>query len=272
MAYSETSDTPPPRFQRGSSTVDRLQDVSFPLAVRGYDRRSVDDFLAEVRALVADLESRQSREDVVQNALDEVGVQTAGILQRANATAAELTARSQAEAESIIQAAEREAEIVRRDADIYSEQIVVDTRRLWDQRQSLIEDIRALADEVLGLSDDALERVKMPEPLARDDLEPEPATSEDEFAGPIGLSGEANGPQPIDFDPVDGGTEPYRVDSGEEETAGDEAEAYWLEPVAEDASAADEPGHTVELEALPGGAEDAGSESEPEDSDPEPRD
>ena len=165
-----------------------------------------------------------------------------------------------------------EAEIVRRDADIYSEQIVVDTRRLWDQRQSLIEDIRALADEVLGLSDDALERVKMPEPLARDDLEPEPATSEDQFAGPIGLSGEANGPQPIDFDPVDGETEPYRVDSGEDETAGDEAEAYWLEPVAEDASAADEPGHTVELEALPGGAEDEGSESEPEDSDPEPRD
>ena len=158
---------------------------------------------------------------------------------------------------------------MRRDADIYSEQIVVDTRRLWDQRQSLIEDLRALADEVLGLSDDALERVKMPEPLARDDLEPGPATSEDQFAGPIGVSGEANGP--IDFDPVDGGTEPYRVDSGEEETAGDEAEAYWLEPVAEDSSA-DERGHTVELEALPGGAEDAGSESEPEDSDPEPRD
>ena len=155
MAYSETSNTPSPRFERGTSTVDRLQDPSFPLAVRGYDRRSVDDFLAEVRALVADLESRQSREDVVQNALDEVGVQTAGILQRANATAAELTARSQTEADGIIRAAEREAEMLRRDADIYSEQVVVDTRRLWDQRQSLIEDIRALADEVLGLSDDA---------------------------------------------------------------------------------------------------------------------
>ncbi len=225
--------------------------------------------------MVADLESRQSREDVVQNALDEVGVQTAGILQRANATAAELTARSQAEADRIIQAAEHEAEMLRRDADIYSEQVVVDTRRLWDQRQSLIEDIRALADEILGLSDDAIERVKMPEPLAREDLEPGP----DQFAGPIGLSGEANGPQPVGFDPVDD-TEPYRVESGEDETAGDEAEAYWLEPVAEEPSVADEPGHTVELEALPGGAEEAlpeaaedeGSESELADPDPESRD
>ena len=152
---------------------------------------------------------------------------------------------------------------------------MVDTRRLWDQRQSLIEDIRALADEVLGLSDDAIERVKMPEPLAREDLEPGPATSEDQFAGPIALSGEANGPQPVDFDPVED-AEPYRVDSGEDETAGDEADAYWLEPVAEGSSAADEPGHTVELEALPGGAEEAlpeaaddeGSESEPRGSGP----
>ena len=247
--------------------------------MRGYDRRSVDDFLAEVRALVADLESRQSREDVVQNALDEVGVQTAGILQRANATAAELAARSQTEADGIIQAAEREAEMLRRDADIYSEQVVADTRRLWDQRQGLIEDIRALADEVLGLSDDAIERVKLPEPLAREDLEPGPATSEDQFAGPIAVSGEANGPQPVDFDPVED-AEPYRVDSGEDETAGDEADAYWLEPVAEDPSVADEPGHTVELEALPGGAEEAppeaaddeGPESEPADPDREPRD
>ena len=278
MAYSETSNTPSPRFERGTSTVDRLQDPSFPLAVRGYDRRSVDDFLAEVRALVADLESRQSREDVVQNALDEVGVQTAGILQRANATAAELAARSQTEADGIIQAAEREAEMLRRDADIYSEQVVVDTRRLWDQRQSLIEDIRALADEVLGLSDDAIERVKMPEPLAREDLEPEPA-SEDQFAGPIAVSSEANGPQPVDFDPVED-VEPYRVESAEDETAGDDAEAYWLEPVAEEPPVADEPGHTVELEALPGGAEEAppeaaddeGPDSEYADPDREPRD
>jgi hypothetical protein len=116
-------------------------------------------------ALVTDLESRQTREGVVQRALDEIGEETAGILQRAHETADEIAARSRAQAEGRIQRAEREADIVRREADKYAEQVVVDTRRLWEERQRLIEDVRTLADEVLATADDAMERVKMPEPL-----------------------------------------------------------------------------------------------------------
>jgi DivIVA domain-containing protein len=166
MANSHTSDSTPQRLRRGAPASDLLRDASFPLAVRGYDRRAVDEFLDELRTFVADLEAHQTREGVVQKALDELGEETAGILQRAHETADDIAARSRAQADGRLQRAEREAEIVKRDADEYAEQVVVDTRLLWDERQRLIEDIRHLADVVLGTADDAIERLKLPEPLA----------------------------------------------------------------------------------------------------------
>jgi cell division septum initiation protein DivIVA len=166
MANSHTSDSSPQRFRRGTPASELLSDASFPLAVRGYDRRAVDEFVEELRALVADLEAHQTREGVVQKALDELGEETAGILQRAHETADEIAARSRAQADGRLQRAEREAEIVKRDADEYAQQVVVDTRLLWDERQRLIEDIRHLADVVLGTADDAIERLKLPTQLA----------------------------------------------------------------------------------------------------------
>jgi DivIVA domain-containing protein len=166
MANSHTSESSQQRFRRGTAASERLRDVSFPTAVRGYDRRAVDEFVHELRGLVADLEAHQTREGVVQKALDELGEETAGILQRAHETADDIAARSRAQADGRLQRAEREAEIVKRDADEYAEQVVTDTRLLWDERQRLIEDIRQLADEVLGTADDAMERLKLPGPLA----------------------------------------------------------------------------------------------------------
>ena len=140
--------------------------------MRGYDRRAVDEFVQEVLELVSELEGRQTRESVVQRALDEVGEETAGILQRAHETADEIAARSRAQAEGRLQRAEREADMLRQQADAYAEQVVVDTRMLWEERQRLIEDIRQLADEVLATAEDAVERVTLPQMLA----EPEPDT------------------------------------------------------------------------------------------------
>ena len=97
------------RFARSASASERLREVSFPLVMRGYDRHAVDQFLSELLALVDELESRQTREGVVQKALDELGEETAGILQRAHETADEITARSRAQADTRLQRAEREA-------------------------------------------------------------------------------------------------------------------------------------------------------------------
>jgi len=134
--------------------------------MRGYDRRAVDEYVTELIDLVDELEGRQLREKVVQRALDEVGEQTAGILQHAHETADELAARSRAQAEGRIQRAEREAEIAKTDADAYAQEVVVDTRLLWEQRQALLDDIRRLADEVLATAEEAVERLTLPDAVA----------------------------------------------------------------------------------------------------------
>jgi DivIVA domain-containing protein len=174
MPDSDTSEFQTTRFNRSAS--DRIANREFPLAVRGYDRHAVDDFVQEVLEIVADLEGRQTRESVVQRALDELGEETAGILQRAHETADEIAARSRAQAEGRMQRAEREADMLRQQADAYSEQVVVDTRILWEERQRLIQDIRQLADEVLATAEDASERVTLPQMLAE---ESEPDTQEE---------------------------------------------------------------------------------------------
>ena len=145
---------------------ERVRDADFPLTVRGYDRRAVDEYVAELTELVDELEGRQLREKVVQRALDEVGEQTAGILQSAHETADELSARSRAQAEGRLQRAEREAELAKAEADKYAEQVAVEIRRLWEERNQLIEEVRRLADEVLATADEAAERLKTPEAVA----------------------------------------------------------------------------------------------------------
>ena len=169
MAEFDTSEFRAARFAR--SRADEIGERSFPIVMRGYDRAAVDAFVQEVRELVSELESRQSQETVVQRALAEVGEETSSILQRAHETADEIAARSRAQAEGRIQRAEREAELVRRQADAYSEQIIVDTRLLWEERQRLIEDMRQFADDVLNTADDAVERVTMPEMISEEKAE-----------------------------------------------------------------------------------------------------
>ena len=99
MADSESSDPSGPhepglpgerlRFRAADS------EASFPLAMRRRPpRRRGRNRVHGVRALVADLEADQTREGAVQKALDDVGIETASILQRAHATADALTARS----------------------------------------------------------------------------------------------------------------------------------------------------------------------------------
>lgn len=212
MADSDTHEFQATRFRR--SATDRIANRDFPLAVRGYDRHAVDAFVQEVLELVSELEGRQTRESVVQRALDEIGEETAGILQRAHETADEIAARSRAQAEGRIQRAEREADMLRQQADAYSEQLVVDTRILWEERQRLIQDIRQLADEVLATAEDASERVALPQMLA----EPEPDTEAvaDIDAEPDTEEEEVPPTSEVDLDVLPGG-----ADDSEDDTAPD---------------------------------------------------
>jgi cell division septum initiation protein DivIVA len=251
MSDSHTSDPAGLRVPRDASASERLREVSFPLAVRGYERAAVDEFVNGVRALVAELEAGQTRDGAVHKALDEVGVETASILQRAHDTANQLTSRAQAEADAGLRQADSEAEQVRREADEYSERVVIDTRLLWEERQRLIEDIRQLADEVLATGDHAMERLKLPEPLAV--AEAEPTTEEEEATGPVGVPDDLPPPGAVEDEDE---TEPYEAGAFGDESLDAETAPYRINAVEEERPPEeDEPDHTVELEALPGGGE-----------------
>jgi DivIVA domain-containing protein len=198
MADSDTTEFETSRFRR--SATERIANRDFPLAVRGYDRGAVDAFVQEVLAVVSELEGRQTRETVVQRALDEIGEETAGILQRAHETADEIAARSRAQAEGRIQRAEREADMLRQQADEYSEQLIVDTRILWEERQRLIQDIRQLADEVLATAEDASERVTQPAMITEPEPEPGVAAEPDTEEEPPPTS-------EVDLDVIPGGAD-----------------------------------------------------------------
>lgn len=205
MADFDTSEFRAARFAR--SRADEIGERSFPIVMRGYDRAAVDAFVQEVRDLVAELESRQSQETVVQRALAEVGEETSSILQRAHETADEIAARSRAQAEGRIQRAEREAELLRQQADAYSEKIVVETRLLWEERQRLIEDLRQFADDVLNTADDAGERVTMPQMISEEN-------AEEESAPPVDRDPPTN---EVELDVLPGGAAPAGGDEATQE-------------------------------------------------------
>ena len=130
--------------------------------MRGYDRAAVDHWRDEVADLVERLEAQQPRDTAVRLALDEVGRETAAILQSAHDSAAEIEARSRSQAEGRLRRAEREAQATIREAEEQAERLEADTRALWDERARLIDELRQLADEVLGVADDALDRLQPP--------------------------------------------------------------------------------------------------------------
>jgi cell division initiation protein len=153
---------PPALPARESSAADRVRNTEFPMVLRGYEREAVDSFLSEIAGLIEELETRQTRESVVQRALEEIGEQTSAILKQAHESADEIAARSRAQAEGRMERARREADELTREAEERAERLERETLGLWDERARLIEEIRRLAEETLAVADDALERMRPP--------------------------------------------------------------------------------------------------------------
>ena len=142
----------------GRSRCDEVRDVAFPVALRGYDREAVDAYIEHISRLVAELEASRSPEEAVRRALDQVGEETSGILQRAQETASEITARSRAQADDRLREAEREAADITAEAEERVRELDADFARVWDQRDRLLDEVRALAERLLAVADDAEDR------------------------------------------------------------------------------------------------------------------
>ncbi len=76
-----------------------ILDVSFPVAVRGYDRRAVDAYIKRVNRVIAELKVRSSPPAAVRHALEQAEDKVQRLLQAARDAAEEITASAQQEAE-----------------------------------------------------------------------------------------------------------------------------------------------------------------------------
>jgi hypothetical protein len=133
-------------------------DADFPTVLRGYDRVAVDEYVRQTRQLVAELQATRSPEAAVRRALERVGEQISGILQRAHETAEQITAQSRSEAEDRLEQARLEAVQLTSDAERQVRELDADTDRIWLERQRIVADAEGLSAQLLALATAAAER------------------------------------------------------------------------------------------------------------------
>jgi cell division septum initiation protein DivIVA len=136
----------------------------FPLVIRGYDRRSVDEYLDAASARLAELEALQSPSLAVKEAVERVADDTGSILKTAHETADGIVTRARDQAEQTVLAANEQAELTVASAEARARQLVLDTDALWQERMRLIEDVNALSVQLAELADAAAARFPAEEP------------------------------------------------------------------------------------------------------------
>jgi cell division septum initiation protein DivIVA len=195
-----------------------MVDADFPTTLRGYDRMAVDDYVRQTRQLVAELQATRSPEAAVRRALERVGEQISGILQRAHETAEQITAQSRSEAEDRLEQARLEAAEIAGAAEQRVRDLDADTDRIWLERQRIVADAQDLAAQLTGLAQTAAERFPGDAEADVDDGAEADAGGEAD----VGADIEAETVGTVAFDADDSGPEPYdeepeQYDEGEDE-------------------------------------------------------
>jgi DivIVA domain-containing protein len=122
-----------------------ILNVSFPHAVRGYDRRAVDAYVKRVSRVIAELKMTASPRAAVTHALEQTEQQVSGLLQQARETGEEITASARQEAEEIVASAKaKAAELL---VNVSSE-----ADGLKAEAEKLIADARTEAEDILTRS------------------------------------------------------------------------------------------------------------------------
>jgi DivIVA domain-containing protein len=186
-----------------------IVEADFPTSMRGYDRHAVDDYVEQVTRLVGELQATRSPEAAVRRALERVGEQISGILQRAHETAEQITAQSRGESEDRMEHARREAAAIIDAAEERVRELDADADRIWIERQRIVADAEELSAQLLAVAREAGERFPTSEaaeepaaPAVFDDEEPE-GPEEDDAPGATDKSPEPRSTGRPAWDPTD---------------------------------------------------------------------
>jgi hypothetical protein len=165
--------------------VPAVADVEFPIVLRGYDRLAVDAYVKRTSQLVAELQATRSPEAAVRRALERVGEEVSGILQRAHEAASQITIQSRSEAEDRLGVSRQEAAQITAGAERRLKELDAETDRIWAERHRIVEDAQDLARQLLSLAESAAERFPAADDLGPDEPAEPPVPAElfDEEAG-----------------------------------------------------------------------------------------
>jgi DivIVA domain-containing protein len=86
-----------------------LRNVTFPVGVRGYDRKAVEAYVKRVNRVIAELEVTRSPQAAVKHAVERVEEQTRSVLEEARSSAERITTTAQGEANEIVAQAKAKA-------------------------------------------------------------------------------------------------------------------------------------------------------------------
>jgi hypothetical protein len=126
----------------------------------------VDAYVRRVTQLVQELAATRSPEAAVRRALERVGVEVSGILQRAHETAEQIAVQARADADAAVLGAREEAAALNAEGERRAKELDAETDRIWAERHRIVEDARQLAEQLIALAESATERFPPAEEVA----------------------------------------------------------------------------------------------------------
>jgi DivIVA domain-containing protein len=132
-----------PFGELGDYVPEEILNISFPAAVRGYDRRAVDTYVKRVNRLIAEIKVSASPRAAVRHALQQTEQQVSGLLERARETADEITTSAHREAEA-------EAEAIRAKAAELLVNANAEADATKTEAAQLLADSKTEAENLLG--------------------------------------------------------------------------------------------------------------------------
>jgi cell division septum initiation protein DivIVA len=142
-----------------SEQLVRSGEELFKPARKGYDRVEVDAHVAQLHRQIRELQQLQQTPDAARShAIERVGDEVSAILKQAHATADEIIAAGQREADDHREQAARHAAHVTAVAEQRVHELDLDTDRIWAERERIVGDARDLSRQLNAVADTAAQR------------------------------------------------------------------------------------------------------------------
>jgi DivIVA domain-containing protein len=130
-----------------------ILNISFPAAVRGYDRGAVDTYVKRVNRLIAEIKVSASPRAAVRHALEQTKQQVTGLLEQARETADEITTSAHREAESEAEALRAKAAELLVNANAEADSTKTEAEKLLadskTEAETQLANARAEAEDIL---------------------------------------------------------------------------------------------------------------------------